>query len=476
VTGSGQSIDVIRFLSAPTLLGPHFAGPSWDRWRAVMRAAYALTMDDYDRQLFCEVSGGRAPPSHPVSELVCLIGRGGGKDSIAAALAVYIAVTSDFSRLRPGEKGCVLCLATDRDQAGIAFGYIKGLFEEVPMLAAMVERITADTIDLNNGAQIIVATNSFRAVRGRTICCVIMDEVCFWRSDDYADPDVEVDAAVGPGLARFPGSLKVLISSTYRRAGLAFGKWKASFGKDDDDTLVILGTTRQFNAGFPQKDIDRDIARDPDRYRAEYLSEWRDDLRAYIDREAIEACVTWGCYERAPRAGIRYRCFVDVSGGRGDSFCWAIGHLGSDGRYVVDLVREVIPPFSPDAATKECAADCRRYGISAVTGDNYGGEWPAERSRNHGINYERSLVVRSDIYKAFLPEVNAGRVDLIECDRGIVQFCQLERKVRRSGSDSIGHPQGAHDDVANVIAGCVWLLSQAAAPAAWSRDMLFVEV
>jgi hypothetical protein len=31
--------------------------------------------------------------------------RGGGKDSIAAALAIFISTTGDFSRLRPGESG-----------------------------------------------------------------------------------------------------------------------------------------------------------------------------------------------------------------------------------------------------------------------------------------------------------------------------------------------------------------------------------
>ena len=35
----------------------------------------------------------------------------------------------------------------------------------------------------------------------------------------------------------------------------------------------------------------------------------------------------------------------------------------------------------------------------------------------------------------------------------INQFCGLERRVARGGRDSIDHAPGAHDDLANCIAG-----------------------
>jgi hypothetical protein len=56
----------------------------------------------------------------------------------------------------------VRCLACDRAQARIVLNYIKGYFAKIPMLAALVERETAEGLDLTNGVEIIVATNSFR--------------------------------------------------------------------------------------------------------------------------------------------------------------------------------------------------------------------------------------------------------------------------------------------------------------------------
>jgi hypothetical protein len=163
---AAPALSILDFVDDERLLGPHFEGQSWDRWRSVLRAAFALPMTDVDKTLFAEVAGDRSPPTHPVRELVCAVGRGGGKDSIASAIATYIASTGDFSRLRAGEKATVLLLACDRDQASIAFRYIAGYYEQVPVLTRLLAgRISDDTITLKNGAQIIVGTNTLRAPR-----------------------------------------------------------------------------------------------------------------------------------------------------------------------------------------------------------------------------------------------------------------------------------------------------------------------
>ena len=120
---------------------------------------------------------------------------------------------------------------------------------------------------------------------------------------------------------------------------------------------------------FDSRVIERELARDPDRASAEYLCRWRDDLLSFIDRDAVEACVDSGCREHGPVAGLQYQAFTDPSGGRGDSFTLAIAHYeGSRG--ILDCVREVKPPFSPDGVVEEFADLLRRYNIGEVIGDN----------------------------------------------------------------------------------------------------------
>jgi hypothetical protein len=51
--------------------------------------------------------------------------------------------------------------------------------------------------------------------------------------------------------------------------------------------------------------------------------------------------------------------------------------------------------------------------------------------------------------------VNSGRVELLDHPRVRAQFLALERRVTRSGNDSIDHPPGGHDDLANAAAGAL---------------------
>jgi hypothetical protein len=61
-------------------------------------------------------------------------------------------------------------------------------------------------------------------------------------------------------------------------------------------------------------------------------------------------------------AGIRYIAFVDPSGGSQDAMTLAIAHAEGE-VMVLDAVREVRPPFSPEAVVSEFAGLLATYGI-----------------------------------------------------------------------------------------------------------------
>jgi hypothetical protein len=54
-----------------------------------------------------------------------------------------------------------------------------------------------------------------------------------------------------------------------------------------------------------------------------------------------------------------------------------------------------------------------------------------------------------------LPLINSGAVDLLDNERLIHQLIMLERRTSRGGKDSIDHAPGAHDDIANAVAGAL---------------------
>lgn len=454
-----QPITIAEALHSKQLFGPHFPRPSWNRWIAILKAAFGKSLTPDELVLFREVAE-RDPPKKKVRELVCCVGRGGGKDSVATMLAAYTAISfNPKGKLRPGEKAVVMLLAVDKDQASrVAFSYIKGLFE-IPALAKLVLSITADSIELNNNVTIEVHANSYRSVRGRSIICAIMDEVSFWRDENSATPDIEVATAVGPGLGRMTNSMCILISSVHKRSGLMHDQWKRCYGKDDPNVLVIKGTTPQFNPLFDQQVIADALERDPQLNAAEYLSIWRDDLAAFIDPDAVAAAVVFGRYELPKMAGVQYMGFSDAAGGSGgDSFTAAVAFL-DQGKAVLAAVREIRPPFSPKSTIEELSGFFRSYGVSKINADRYAAEFPVEQFRKHGITCEPSERFKSDLYRELLPLLNSGKIELLDNKRLISQLTSLERKTSRNDKDSIDHPAGQHDDVINAAAGCLVAVS-----------------
>ena len=358
-----------------------------------------------------------------------------------------------------GERPVVLMLAQNAVQARIVLSYATGIIRSVPMLSDLVRAETADSITLASGVVLEVRPSSFRGLRGVTCLACVCDEAAFWYDDSGGslNPDSEILAAVRPGLATTAGPL-VVISSPYARRGEVFETWKRHFGaKGDPRILVAQAPTRALNPSLSQSVIDRAMERDPASAKAEYMAEFRSDIESFVSREAAEACVEQGVFERPSLSRFAYVGFVDPSGGPADSFTLAISHREKDGRAVLDLVRERAPPFSPEALVADFAVVLKSYRCATVAGDKYAGEFPRELFQKCGVTYRPSERSKSELYVELLPAINSRRVDLLDDRKTIAQLVGLERRTARSGKDSIDHAPGDHDDLINAVAGSLVL-------------------
>jgi phage terminase large subunit-like protein len=218
-------------ISDVNLLGSAFAGPSWDTWKTVLRAAEGLPLTADQLDVFRTVAGDRPPPSRRVKQFWAIVGRRGGKDSIASAITTTAGMNDYRPFLRPRERATVLCLANTREQAKIILRYTRAFFHDNPMPEPLVTRWTEDGFELNNGCEVVIAANSFRLVRGLTLAAVVMDEVGLWRSEESANPDFETYNALLPGLVTLPGAMLVGITTSYRKAGLAYDRWRKYFAR-----------------------------------------------------------------------------------------------------------------------------------------------------------------------------------------------------------------------------------------------------
>lgn len=460
---SAPPITLIDACADPDLFGQWFRDrATWQAWFAFIAALFALPMTPEQLAIYTNHTGRQLAPSAPMTEGWLICGRRAGKSFVLALIAVFLACFKTYdAHLGPGERVTILVVATDRRQARQIYRYIRGMITGTPLLSPMLEsEPRADGLDLTNNVSIEIGTASFRTSRGYAFGAVLADELAFWPTDDSAEPDYAVLDALRPGLASIPGSMLLCASSPHARRGALHDAFKRWYGKDEAEILVWKAPTREMNPTIPQSVIDRAIERDPANAAAEYGAEFRNDVEAFISREAVEAVVTSGCLERPPIARTEYTAFTDPSGGSSDSMTLAIGHAEINSQTqraiaILDAVREIRAPFSPEDAVTELTELLKSFGISTVTGDRYGGEWPAEAFRKQNITYRTSELSKSEIYRDFLPRLNSGEVDLLDIPRLTAQLVSLERRTARGGRDSIDHPPGSHDDVANAVAGCL---------------------
>lgn len=340
------------------------------------------------------------------------------------------------------------------------FSYIKGFLQSSPLLNDLIEGITRDEIMLKGGIRIVVMANSFRTSRGATLLAVIGDEIAYWRSEDTATPDIETYRAVLPSLIA-SGGLWIAISTGYRRQGLLYEKNRDFYGQNNDDVLAIAGATETFNPTIDPELIAKAREEDVESSEAEWSGGWRRDIAAFLSDKDIEAAIDFDRpMELPPRSGLKYRAFCDPSGGRHDAFAIAIGHFTGtreSGRFVLDVVRGAQPPFDPQAVVKEHAALLKDYKLHEIVGDNYSAEWAVSAYKDAGIKYTRSEKTKSALYLEAQTLFARGGISLPDHKILLRELRLLERRVHRSGRDTVDHGRAGRDDHANATLACAAL-------------------
>jgi len=449
-------IDVMedKQLFAPTFRRRLLRGDTWANWKVFLRALFGLPLTGDALEIYRRHTQRNEARAASFSECWCVCGRRSGKSVIAAAVATYLAAFRDYSAFRsPGEVLVLPIVSPDRRQCRTILGYIGGFFDSSPVLWAMVANRLKEAIELKNGVRIEVHTANFRTVRGYTAIGCIIDEAAFLRSDDSATPDSELLAAITPAMATIPGSLLLAISSPYARRGELWRNYREHFGKNDSPVLIWQAPTTAMNPTVSRSTIEAALRRDPAAAGAEYLAQFRTDVEGFISTEAVEACLRPGRRELPPIPGVTYHAFTDPSGGSSDSFTLAVAHVERNVA-VLDVIREVVPPFSPEQVASEFCELLKRYHVYTVAGDRYGGEWPREAFQKFGVAYNPAEQTKSELYLNLLAAVNSGHVELLDHKKFLAQLCSLERKVGRT-TDFVDHPAGMHDDVANAVAGAL---------------------
>jgi hypothetical protein len=489
-------VNIIQAIEDKNLFRPFLDArgdlSSWQRWLTALRVLHGLPLGPADAEII-RACTGRDPAKLPSGfrTALFLIGRRSGKSRIAALIAAFEAALSGRERLlSPGEIGLVAVISPTRFQSRIVRTYIRAVFDQTPILKGEIVDEGKEGFTLKNGVEVQTLVGDYRTVRGFSLLCAVVDEVCFFglAEENKVKSDTELVTALRPGLATTQGSL-IAIGSPYTQKGWAYATTKRCFGNDASKTLVWRAPSRTMNPTLPQSVIDEAMAEDPAAARAEYLNEWRTDIAAFVPRELVENLVVPGRMELPPMPGFQYAAFADLSGGRSDDAALAIAH--KEGRAVVlDKLERFKSPHNPYEVVARMTHTLRTFGLSKAVGDAYAAEWVRTAFESHGIRYERCTSTawkegmpygwkpiakpKAILYAELLPRLTSGEIELLDNDLLVTQLSSLERRTRSGGRDVIDHPPGGHDDLANVIAGVCDAVSQKVVTAGSFEDDAYV--
>ena len=431
---------------------------SWQGWMSVLKLIYGLPTDREERRLLRRLTGRkRVRDVGPFQESLMCCGRRSGKSKIASLICAFEACFGGHERkLSAGEIGVVCILSPTLRQSRICASYIRGALKASPVLRRLIAREDAQTFTLRSGIQIECLAGSYRTARGHSVVCCIVDEVAqFHDEETHKSTDAALIQAIRPSLATTQGRL-ICLTTKYLRRGWYFRTWKKHYKNDEGKILVIDAASRVLNETLPESVVSQAVAEDPQAARSEYLGRFRQSVGAWIPRSVVERCVVRGRLELPPAAHHHYHCFVDMSGGRVESAAMAIAHREGD-RTVLDFTREWKAPYAPVAVVGLIAEQCRRWGVTRVVADAYAAEWASSTFKTAGLAFEKSAKNKSQLYAELLPRLSSQQIDLIDDERLISQLASLERHVRTGGRETVDHPVGLFDDVANAAAGAIYI-------------------
>lgn len=435
----------------------------------ILRAAYGLGFKDEEQHaIYTKFTGRIEIPAKQFKIVLMINGRRSGKSYLMAENAVFLALFRNYKKyLALGEVATIMVIAADRDQARTIMRYIAGILE-APLLKQKLLKTKASKFEFQGQVVIEVATCSFRSVRGYTIAAVLADEAAFWSDENGANPASAVFAALKPAMMTIPNSMMIIGTTPYARRGPIWDFYDRFYGIENNHTLVWQAPTLDMNPSIDPAEVELEFQLDPANAEAEYNAKFRTDVEALLSREVVEAITVNGRFAIPYDPNKQFYGAIDASGGSSDSFTLGIAHA-EDARGILDLVREVRPPFSPDQVCSDYAEIMRGYNISKCSADRYALGSVMESFSKYGITIEHSEMDRSAIYGNFLPMANARRIELLDHSRLRQQLLGLERKTSRL-KEIIDHSRGQHDDVCN--AACLALVSAAGTLSGsemWSR-------
>jgi hypothetical protein len=420
---------------------------------AFVKSVLGEPLDSAELECWRACTGRADYPQSPFQEADGLCGRKSGKTEYIAALILVHRASTDTDT--PGVY--LLVSPSKSDQSRIGWQAILRLLQRgFPGLIAEVKE-GEGRIYLHNGNVIAIASANFRTLRGPKYKVVVIDEACFYYSDDPAEGGANplefiLDSVVG-GMIATEYPLLLLLSTPWNRSGVVFVHFR-----DRDttpDRMCWRAPTLVMNPHANQELMERHKRdRGANFYNREYLAEFSEDSFAYLNAADIDAALAPESMPFfPPRPGAFYSMGLDPGRLR-DHFGAAIAHREGDA-VVVSWCKEWKPGiFGLKYADilPEIWEQAREYGIRKIASDqvDFGGIQASIPTVNGTPEFEMERVMTGGQSGAELADVTralfAQRKLILPNQAGLAdEFKRLGDFLSQGGSRDIRAKKGADD-------------------------------
>lgn len=428
------------------------------------------------------------PLKDPIMNYIDLVvGRRGGKTTLAAALACYCTVKENWQPyLRKHPFATVLILSPTTDFSQEVLEVLRIMFEKSPILSRLIDpnrKNTQKTFNLKipfikvvsgkeeveySRVQVKVGAASKKSTRGIACCTAICDEIAYWGTDEkFAETDTQILRAVRPAQMQFKDKyLLIKLSSPGIKQGILYDEYMKRDSLPSN-FAVFKAPSWVWNPEIcTEKFLRTELELDPEGFASEYRADFVDSLSDFISPEMVDAAVLKGKTFLPPedrKSEVVYTAAIDAAF-KGDRFAFTImGYMG------VRLKQYVMKtwqgsrkePVKAMEIAKFISTVCKEYGISRVHADQYAFQPLKEIFEQYGVNLVEmpfTNTLKKQIYYNLKAMIHNLKVDLLDNPTNITEIKQLKVEQSSTGLVHIGHPPGGHDDCADVTAISTYLL------------------
>lgn len=425
-----------------------------------------------------------------------IVGRRGGKTTLAAMLAIYCAIITNWKPyLHKTPFATVLILSHSREFSDEVLEIVRTLIEASPILKRLInlkKKNTASTLNLSvpfvtgnkitySRVQIKVGAASSKTTRGIAACAVICDEIAFWNLDEnMKETDEKILRAVRPATKQFGRkSILIKISSPGIKQGTLYSehqKWLK--GTLPQSYAVFKAPSWVWNTILPKQEFIEEWELDQDGFNTEYRANFVDSLSFFIQPEFVDMAIVKGVQFQPPEpknSTVVYRAAIDAAFKK-DHFTFAVmGHF--ENRIKQYVLKGWEGSKKNPVQAKECAeyirTICKEYGIDEVAADQFAYEPLREIFSQYGVSLVEktfTLTFKKQIFYNLKRLVHSQQIDLLDHERLGKELKELVIEQTGSGQIKIGHPPGGSDDYADSTAIAAFLAVESGGQISYSME------